>query len=78
MAHYFGDAVNEIKQIKGKEDGHLDFATMPTFAKCKCKKSVDGLVIEEDARDLGAMVTMLVVAVQQLTARIEQLEKPKV
>jgi hypothetical protein len=64
MAHYFGDALAEIKKIKGKKDGHLDMESMPPFA-----------VAENGGRDLGALISMLVVAVQQLTDRVEKLEK---
>jgi hypothetical protein len=63
VAHYFGDAVAEIKKIKGTTDGHLDFSTMPSFA------------VNEKGRDIGATVTMLIVAIQQLADRIEKLEK---
>jgi len=88
MAHYFGDALSEIKKIKGKADGHLDFDTMPVFAKkmqekaiSKVIKNKDGKeefiseIVMEEGRDLGAMISMLTVAVQQLLERIEILEK---
>lgn len=64
MAHYFGDALSEIKKIKGKDDGHLDMKTLPAFATAP-----------NGGRDIGAMVSMLTVAVQQLAERIEKLEK---
>jgi len=64
MAYYNGDALSEIKKIKGKSDGHLDFDTMPKFA-----------ISKNGGRDLGAMISMLTVAIQQLTKRIETLEK---
>jgi hypothetical protein len=85
MAYYVGDALEELRKIKALPDGHLDFATLPTFAK-KTKtlradsgeKDKDGkavlteVVTEE--RNLGAMISMLTVAIQQLTERIEKLE----
>ena len=64
MPHYFGDALAEIKKIKGKDDGHLDFDTMPAFA-----------VSKDGGRDIVAMVTLLVVAVQQLHAALQDCEK---
>jgi hypothetical protein len=67
---YEGDAVEEIKAVKGK-DGHIDHATLPAFAQ---KQDVDGT----PTRDLGAMISILTIAVQQLTDRIEKLEKGKV
>lgn len=63
MAYYFGDALTEIKKIKGKPDGNLDFGTMPKFA-----------VAKDGGRDLGAMISMLIVAIQQLLERVEKLE----
>jgi hypothetical protein len=104
MGYYFGDALSEIKQIKGTVDGHLDMSTVPTFAKRNIKKDIKELVQPLDkhgkplkdqhgeilppenvitgqetieGRDLGAMVSMLTVAVQQLLERIEILEKGK-
>lgn len=85
MAYYFGDALKELKGIKGLPDGHLDFTTMPAFAKKtrtlrtdSGEKDGKGDAVFIDAvteeRDLGAMVSMLTVAVQQLTERIEKLE----
>ena len=63
---YKGDALKEIAGIKILPDGHLDMKTLPKFAT-----SPNG------GRDLGAMVSILTVAIQQLLARIEKLEKAK-
>ena len=63
--HYIGDALAEMKKIKPRPDGTTDGSTWPRFAV------VDG------NRNLGDMITMLVVAVQQLVERIETLEKKK-
>jgi len=92
MAFYQGDALTEIKKIKPTADGHIDYDTLPAFARKVVKVGVfedreivkDGKSIvekvkvgevDEPRRDLGAMISMLTVAVQQLTARIEKLEK---
>lgn len=76
MAYYVGDALSEIKKIKATDDGHLDMDTLPSFAKKMTKRLiVDNERTEVPGRDIGAMVSMLTVAVQQLTARIEELEK---
>ena len=96
--YYFGDALRDIKGIKGQEDGHLDFNTLPAFAKKERRINIyrkEIVIIKgvgEDAgseaveiktktgevtepvRDLGAMVSILTVAVQQLLLRIEKLE----
>ena len=84
-----GDAITEIKKIKGK-DGEIDHSTLPMFVrkkktmlKLKEKKEIDPdkehvdefePAEEIELRDIGAMVSVLTVAVQQLTDRIEKLE----
>lgn len=94
MAYYFGDAITEIKKIKGKSDGHLDYATLPPFARKISKIPVyvttdvvnNGKITkkiekigekDEESRDLGAMISILTVAVQQLVGRVEKLEDLK-
>lgn len=91
--HYDGDAVAEIKAIRGV-DGQIDHSTLPAFAKVtkevtvtpKPTEPIDGeakasaaepvtQIVEE--RDLGAMISILTKAVQQLTERIEKLEGEK-
>lgn len=79
---YDGDALKEIKKIRGK-NGKLDHKTLPPFARktivMPAEKDEKGKVVRgersEDGRDLGAMISMLTVAVQQLTDRIEKLEE---
>ncbi|MHB1316180.1 MAG: hypothetical protein ACYCX2_12015 [Christensenellales bacterium] len=84
--HYEGDALSEIMRISGI-DGQIDHGTLPEFARkkiinkiLKSEKIVDGKNIqtveelEEDGRDLGAMVSMLTVAMQQLKNEIEALK----
>lgn len=83
---YEGDALSEIKRIKGK-NGQLDHSTLPEFARKKIKKrnkklvkdskgiektTIDGEEIE--GRDIGAMVSILTVGMQQLIEKIEKLE----
>ena len=67
---YDGDALVELKTVKGK-DGKIDHASLPAFARVQ--RTVDGVVQEE--RDLGAMISILTKAVQQLQAKVEQLER---
>jgi len=62
---FTGDALEEIKKIKGK-DGEIDHKSLPDFVR-KMQK-IDGEEIE--GRDLGAMVSMLAVAVQELDEKI--------
>jgi hypothetical protein len=77
-----GDALAELNKIKTDSD-EIDHSTLPDFAKSqiRLKKLTDpndpNSVIEilEEGRDLGAMVSLLTVAVQQLTERIEELER---
>lgn len=83
---YDGDAISEIKAIKGI-DGKIDHNTLPLFAQAMRNKDIfQQQILEEKIvqvkvgeeivkeRDLGAMISILVKAVQQLTARIENLE----
>jgi len=70
-----GDALKEIKEIKSGVDKRMDLTTLPEFARSY--KIVDGEQTEAIAgRDLGAMVSMLTVAVQQLATRLDALENP--
>jgi hypothetical protein len=88
--HFDGDAIAEIKKIKGV-GGKIDHATLPTFVSKRIKKAIkvidekgepilntDGSQLydlkEVDGQDIGNMMSMLTVAVQQLTDRIEKLE----
>lgn len=84
---YEGDALSEIRTIKGI-DGKIDHKTLPTFArverevivepaveakgKVKAKPAVTEI---QQERDLGAMISMMTVAIQQLSAKVEELEK---
>lgn len=76
-----GDALAEIMKIKGKR-GKVDHASLPEFARKKIKGSVTkkgknatSEPVEEDGRDLGAMVSLLTVAMQQVNEKIEKIEK---
>lgn len=73
---YKGDALAEINKIKGKlsEIGkeEIDHDSLPDFARVQ-KKDDQGNTIKE--RDLGAMISMLTVAVQQLDKKINELKK---
>jgi hypothetical protein len=60
---YEGDALKELARVRAR-NGEIDHATLPAFA-----------VHENGGRDLGAMISMLTVAVQQLTAKVDALEK---
>jgi hypothetical protein len=63
---YEGDALAEIMAIKGK-DGEIDHKSLPEFVQTKDE---DG----EDGRDLGAMISVLTVAMQQLSEKVAALE----
>jgi hypothetical protein len=75
---YDGDAVKELKKIKGNGKG-IDHDTLPEFARASIKytkHNKDGTKEEiiEDGRDLGAMISILTKAVQELDARLDKLE----
>jgi hypothetical protein len=80
MAYYFGDALLDIKKIKGNSDGHLDMSSLPSYARkiVERKDKKTGKTIVDEGRDLGAMISILTKAVQELTERIEVLENRKV
>lgn len=95
---YEGDALEEIKKIKGV-NGELDHSTLPDFVRVKIKKykkienkskGIDKMSlnsaeseetkviveeVEEEGRDIGAMVSVLTVGMQQLIDRLEKLEE---
>jgi hypothetical protein len=84
---YEGDALAEIKRISGK-DGQLDHSTLPEFAKKDINvpnptsvsilsKGQEVEYIKEPGRDIGAMVSVLTVGMQQLLSRVEILEGGK-
>lgn len=70
---YEGDAISEIKSIKGK-NGKIDHTTLPSFAKVKRKVIIDKKEVEQDERDLGAMISIHTKALQELIERLERLE----
>ncbi len=71
---YSGDAIAELKGIKGK-NGKIDHKTLPEFARAKHTVPDDkGKQVFQEERDLGAMISMLVVASQQLDTRLSKLE----
>jgi hypothetical protein len=74
--HYDGHACKEIKLISGK-DGLIDHSTLPKFARVKKPAMVDGKEVEQDERDLGAMISIHTKALQELIDRIELLENQK-
>lgn len=72
--HYKGDAVAALRGIRADAEGLVDHATLPPEARRTVHLVRDGEDIYEEGRDLGAMVSILTVAVQEMAARIEKLE----
>lgn len=73
--YYEGDALSEIMKIRGK-DGKIDHSTLPDFAHVQhIRKDDKGKEYIEDGRDLGAMISILTVAVQQLKNENENFKK---
>ncbi len=77
--HYEGDALAELRQVRGKtrtvrgkQIKEIDHATLPAFARVTLQRGADKQ--PEEGRDLGAMVSILTVAVQQLADRLDALE----
>lgn len=79
--HFDGDALGELLAVKGKpkrgsqQETEIDHSTLPSFAR----KQVMNRHTKEvhDERDIGAMISMLTVAVQQLNERLEAVEGVK-
>lgn len=90
---YSGDAIADLVKIKSTQDGKIDHASLPALAQKKIKAhrdtgqvDADGnsilVKVEEDGRDLGAMISFLTTVCQEqqtiiedLTKRLEKLEK---
>lgn len=71
---YNDDALEAIKRIKGEKGnrGLIDHSTLPAFARVRVKGTRKSE--EYDGRDIGAMVSVLTVGMQQLLERVEELE----
>lgn len=70
--YYEGDAIKELSAIKGiTETKEIDHSTLPEFVKV-VKTDAKGKEVQE--RDLGAMISMLTVAIKQLNERLTKLE----
>ena len=77
---YFGDALDELRWTSGSRSKGIDHSSIPKFAQKKVLATrllEDGSKeeYEEEARDLGAMVSVLTRAVQQLTEITERQQK---
>jgi len=62
------DALTDIKKIKSDNKGRLDHSTLPGFVRAKYKTTESE---EEIGRDLGSMINVNTVAIQQLIEIIE-------
>jgi hypothetical protein len=72
--YYSGDALKELNKIKGK-DGKIDHASLPDFARhINTYKNKKGKTVSDTGRDLGATITLLTIAVQQLSAQVDSLK----
>ena len=79
---FAGDGIEALKNVRSK-NGMINHKTLPKFAQKKIPKTVmtnkEGDVIGEteevEGRGIGEMISVLVKAVQQLTERVEDLEK---
>ena len=84
--YFKGDALAVIKNIKGKkntEGGYeIDHSTLPDIARKTIRRKVpissiieEGFLdMEEEGRDIGAMISILTVAIQQQQTQIEALQ----
>lgn len=67
---YSGDALKALRGVSGNKRG-INHRTLPSFAR-RSTRATGGK--PQDGRDLGATVTLLTRAVQQLIDRVEELE----
>ncbi len=71
---YDGNALTELKAIKSI-DRKIDHSSLPIFAQKRIITiNEDKTENIENGRDLGAMISILTKAVQQLTEKVEKLE----
>ena len=77
---YFGDALDELRWASGSKAKGIDHGSLPKFAQ----KTILGTRINEDGekedyqeegRDLGAMVSVLTRAVQQLADKVDSQQR---
>ncbi len=72
---YQGNALDDVKKIKNDKNGNIDHSTLPAFARKKItSKDKKGKGSEADGRDIGAMISILTKAVQEIDERIEKIE----
>ncbi len=72
--HFRGDALAALKGIKEKKNGQIDHDTLPEFARRVISlMNGEGQIFETPGRDIGAMVSIHTVAIQQLNAQVETL-----
>lgn len=86
---YTGNALEEIAKIKADSKGDIDHSTLPKFAQAKIEKMTDPNIIVDkgemqimsahepeyiEGQDIGAMVSVLTKAVQELIAKNEELD----
>ena len=69
--HFAGDGLAALRGVRGK-GGEIDHTTLPGFARRQVRTR-EGK--QEEGRDLGAMISILVAAVGQLEARLRALEE---
>lgn len=77
--YFDGDALAQLRPVrgktrtvKGKAITEIDHSSIPAFARKQVRDLKTGE--QRDERDLGAMISLLTAAVQQLDARLDALE----
>lgn len=77
---YIGNALDELRWTRGSRAKGIDHHTLPPFARKRIqgtREMPDGTMVpvEEEARDLGAMISILTKAVQELDEKTMALER---
>jgi hypothetical protein len=65
---YDGNALADLRRVRSDRRGGIDHSSLPAFARKQVRRP-DGSV--EEGRDLGAMISVLTRAVQELDARLD-------
>lgn len=82
--HYDGDALADLAPVKGTANregkAEIDHSTLPAFARRTFVTRIideDGRETDtaEEGRDLGAMISILTKAIQQIAARLDAIEQ---
>jgi len=75
---YKDGALKDLRKIKNDRNGNIDHKTLPKYAKASWEINTGNKLIDKtktvEGRDIGAMVSILTKAVQELADKVDSLE----